>query len=68
MKAYINRADKIADGQYDDQKDCDRVTKVKCHSKLKKRILRGFKKSMRQKIKVGSEKLVIEVDKEAEND
>lgn len=36
MKAYINRADKIADGQYDDQKDCDRVTKIKCKSKLKK--------------------------------
>lgn len=37
MKAYINRADKITDGQYDDQKDCGRVTKVKCHSKLKKK-------------------------------
>lgn len=55
MKAYINRADKIADGQYDDQKDCDRVTKVKCKSKVKKRILRGFKKSMRQKVKAESE-------------
>ena len=55
MKAYINRANKIADGQYDDQKDCDRVTKVKCKSILKKRILRGFKKSMRQKVKSESE-------------
>ena len=49
MRAYINRANKIADGQFDDLKDCDRVTKVKCQSNLKKRILRGFKKSMRQK-------------------
>lgn len=55
MKAYINRADKIADGQYDDQKDCGRVTKIKCKSRVKKRILRGFKKSMRQKIKAKSE-------------
>lgn len=55
MRAYINRADKIADNQYDDQKDCDRITKVKCKSSLKKRILRGFKKSMRQKIKAESE-------------
>lgn len=55
MRAYINRADKIADGQYDDQKDCGRVTKVKCCSTTKKRILRGFKKSMRQKMKVESE-------------
>ena len=54
MKPYINRANKIADGQYDDKKDCDRVTKVKCSSKAKKRILRGFKKSMRQKIKADS--------------
>ncbi len=51
MRAYINRSDKIANGQYNDQKDCGRVTKVKCPSKLRKRILRGFKKSMRQKIK-----------------
>ncbi len=55
MRAYINRASKIADDQYDDQKDCNRVTKVKCHSKLKKRILRGFKKSMRQKVKTENE-------------
>lgn len=55
MKAYVNRADKIADGQFDDQKDCGRVTKVKCKSKVKKRILRGFKKSMRQKVKAESE-------------
>ena len=54
MRAYINRADKIADGQFDDLKDCDRVTKVKCQSNLKKRILRGFKKSMRQKYKTES--------------
>ncbi len=51
MIAYINRADKIADGQFDDIKDCGRVTKVKCRSTTKKRMLRGFKKSMRQKIK-----------------
>ena len=37
MKPYINRADKIADSQYDDQKDCGRVTKVKCNSKVKKK-------------------------------
>lgn len=55
MKAYINRADKIADGQFDDQKDCGRVTKIKCKSSLKKRMLRGFKKSMRQKVKSESE-------------
>lgn len=55
MKAYINRATKIADGQYDDQKDCGRVTKVKCRSITKKRMLRGFKKSMRQKVKAESE-------------
>lgn len=51
MKAYCNRADKIADGQYNDRLDCGRVTKVKCNSSLKKRILRPFKKSERQKIK-----------------
>lgn len=56
MKAYINRADKIADGQFDDRKDCGRVTKVKCKSSLKKRMLRGFKKSMRQKMRAESEK------------
>ena len=55
MKAYINRANKIADGQYNDQKCCDRVTRVKCKSKVKKRILRGFRKSMRQSLKVESE-------------
>ena len=55
MKAYINRADKISDGQYDDQKACSRVTKVKCKSKVKKRILRGFRKSMRQKVRAKSE-------------
>ena len=55
MRPYINRADKIADGQYSDKKDCNRVTKVKCRSKLKKRILRSFKKSMRQKVKTESE-------------
>ena len=55
MRAYINRADKIADGQFDDLKDCSRVTKVKCKSTTKKRILRGFKKSMRQKMKAESE-------------
>lgn len=53
MRAYINRANKIADGQYDDYKDCNQVTKVKCKSKIKKRMLRGFKKSMRQKLKEG---------------
>lgn len=52
MRAYINRANKIANGQFDDIKDCGRVTKVKCRSALKKRILRGFKKSMRQKVKM----------------
>lgn len=51
MKAYCNRADKIADGQYDDRLDCGRVTKVKCNSSLKKRILRPFKKSERQRTK-----------------
>ena len=51
MKAYCNRADKIADGQYDDRLDCDRVTKVKCNSSLKKRIMRPFKKSERQRTK-----------------
>jgi hypothetical protein len=51
MKAYCNRATKIADGQYDDRLDCGRVTKVKCKSSLKKRILRPFKKSERQRIK-----------------
>ena len=55
MRAYINRADKIADGQFDDKLDCARVTKLKCCSNLKRRILRGFKKSMRQKIKAESE-------------
>lgn len=55
MKAYINRADKIADGQFDDKLDCARVTKVRCYSNLKRRILRGFKKSMRQKIKAENE-------------
>lgn len=55
MRAYINRADKIADGQFDDLKDCGRVTKVKCKSTTKKRMLRGFKKSMRQKMKAESE-------------
>lgn len=55
MKAYINRADKIANDQFDDKLDCARVTKIKCRSNLKKRILRGFKKSMRQKIKAESE-------------
>lgn len=55
MRAYINRADKIADGQFDDKLDCARVTKVRCCSNLKRRILRGFKKSMRQKIKAESE-------------
>lgn len=51
MKAYCNRADKIADGQYDDALDCGRVTKVKCKSSLKKRILRPFKKSERRRVK-----------------
>jgi hypothetical protein len=51
MKAYCNRVNKIADGQFDDTLDCNRITKVKCNSSLKKRILRPFKKSMRQKIK-----------------
>ena len=51
MKAFATRVDKIADGQFDDRKDCERVTKVKCNSSLKKRILRPFKKSMRQKLK-----------------
>lgn len=51
MKAYINRANKISDGQFDCKLDCAGVTKVRCRSNLKKRILRGFKKSMRQKIK-----------------
>lgn len=51
MRAYINRADKIADGQFDDLKDCGRVTKVKCKSSLKKRILRPFKKSERRRVK-----------------
>lgn len=55
MRAYINRADKIANGQFDDKLDCARVTKVRCRSNLKKRILRGFKKSMRQKVKAESE-------------
>ena len=55
MKAYINRADKIANGQFDDQKDCARVTKVRCKHSLKSRMLRGFKKSMRQKLKVECE-------------
>lgn len=55
MKAYINRADKIADGQFDDRMDCERVTKVKCKSDLKRRILRGFKKSARQRYKAESE-------------
>ena len=55
MRVYINRADKIADGQFNDKYDCERVTKVRCHSDLKKRILRGFKKSMRQRIKAESE-------------
>lgn len=55
MRAYINRADKIADGQFDDRLDCARVTKVRCRSGLKKRILRGFKKSMRQKMMTESE-------------
>lgn len=53
MKAYCNRANKIANGQYDDALDCKGVTKVKCRSSLKKRILRPFKKSMRQKLKGG---------------
>ena len=48
MKAYINRARKIADRQFDDKKDCNRVTKVFCRSGLKKRILRPFKKSARR--------------------
>lgn len=52
MKAYINRADKIANGQFDDQKDCAGVTKVMRKHSLKKRMLRGFKKSMRQRLKV----------------
>lgn len=52
MRGYINRADKIPDGQFDDKKDCSRVTKVKCKSSLKKRMLRPFKKSMRQKLKI----------------
>ena len=51
MKAYINRADKIADGQYDDKKCCGRVTKIKSRSGLKKRIMRGFRKSARQQYK-----------------
>ena len=51
MKAYINRANKIADGQFDDGKDCNRVTKVKTKSSLKRRILRPFKKSERQRLK-----------------
>ena len=51
MKPYVNRADKIAEGQFDDQKYCDRVTKVKCRSSHKKRMLRGFKKSMRQMLR-----------------
>ena len=51
MKPYSNRDQKIADGQFDDQKWCDRVTKVQCSSDHKKRILRPFKKSMRQKLK-----------------
>ena len=55
MKAYINRADKISDGQFDDQKDCGRVTKIICKSSLKKRMMRGFKKSMRQMLKIESE-------------
>ena len=55
MKAYINRADKIADGQFEDKLDCAKVTKVRCRSNLKKRILREFKKSMRQKIKAERE-------------
>ena len=55
MRAYVNRIDKIADGQFDDKLDCARVTKVRCRSNLKKRILRGFKKSMRQKVKAESE-------------
>ena len=55
MRAYTNRINKIANGQYNDKKDCNRVTKVKCSSKLRKRILRGFKKSMRQKVKIESE-------------
>lgn len=55
MRAYINRADKIADGQFDDKLDCARVTKIKCRSGLKKRTLRGFKKSMRQKYRAESE-------------
>lgn len=56
MIAYINRADKISDGQFDDLKDCGRVTKVKGRSTTKKRMLRGFKKSMRQKIKAEARK------------
>lgn len=36
QKAYINRADKIANGQFDDKLDCARVTKVRCCSNLKK--------------------------------
>ena len=55
MRAYINRATKISDKQFDDRMDCERVTKVKCKSDLKKRILRGFKKSARQKFKAESE-------------
>ena len=55
MRAYINRADKIANGQFDAKLDCERVTKVKCKSDLKRRILRGFKKSARQRCKVERE-------------
>lgn len=51
MKPYTNRIMKISDGQYDDIKDCNRVTKVACESLLKRRMLRGFKKSKRQSLK-----------------
>ena len=50
MRAYCNRARKIADGQYDDALDCGGVTKVKCKSARKRRILRPFKKSARRKV------------------
>lgn len=55
MRAYINRATKISDKQFDDMMERERTTNVKCKSKLKRRILRGFKKSARQKYKTESE-------------